>query len=239
MRHVVVAVLLVTNIAVADDAPARKLFEQGREVQRQGRDQEACELFAKSFALDPAPDTRLDLAACAQLTGDFARARELYVQALREAELSQDDLRASFARNKVNELDRGLAAAAMPVVVVPPAVETPASSARQHVQKRRSWVHASWVMAGAGAASWATSLGVCLYAKSRWNDAVARPFDPAAIAQGNDAKALAHNMTWVFAGGAALFAGAAYAYLKAPEDWVDVEPVLTSNSAGLSLSGRF
>src|SRR5687768_2817074 len=82
MRWCAIAtVLAVTGIAVAEPTGATEasaIFQEGRELARQGRVAEACQLFAKSYELDPALGTALNLADCLERQGQLRRAWELF-----------------------------------------------------------------------------------------------------------------------------------------------------------------
>ena len=79
-----VPVLLVAGDARAQAAasgPAESLFIEARALQATGRVQEACEKFAASQALEPAPGTLLNLAGCYEALGRTATAWATYRQA--------------------------------------------------------------------------------------------------------------------------------------------------------------
>lgn len=50
--------LLFARVAIAAPAEATRLFEEGRELAKQGRHAEACDRFTQSLALEPAPGTK-------------------------------------------------------------------------------------------------------------------------------------------------------------------------------------
>jgi hypothetical protein len=53
--------VLVAGVAFAQPSPqATKLFDEGRELAKQQKWADACDRFAQSLALDPAPGTKLN-----------------------------------------------------------------------------------------------------------------------------------------------------------------------------------
>lgn len=105
MRLAVIAISLVAAIAHADDTKqhASELFEQGRALAREGKFGEACEQFAKSFSLDAAPGTELNLGDCHEHLGHLAEAWRHFDHALASFETTHDD-RAKFARDRRDAL---------------------------------------------------------------------------------------------------------------------------------------
>ena len=61
-----IAALAGRAVADRDPAVAKRLFSEGRVLYDQGKFIEACVLFEKSFELDPAVGTKLNLAECAE-----------------------------------------------------------------------------------------------------------------------------------------------------------------------------
>jgi len=86
----------------AQPAPseADRLFEEGRNLAKEGRFGEACERFGKSFELDPTVGTELNLADCHEKQGQLREAWRLFDAAASEAERSGDDKRAKFAHDR-------------------------------------------------------------------------------------------------------------------------------------------
>ena len=105
-RWAVVAILLYSASAVADDAAKRAvaLFEEGRSLAAQGKDAEACDRFVQSFELEPALGTELNLADCLQRQGYLRRAWGYYDHVARVAKREGDVLRAKFARERAEAL---------------------------------------------------------------------------------------------------------------------------------------
>ena len=79
-----------------DRAEAARLFQEGRELDESGEIERACKKFEKSYALDPAPGTALNLAVCAEEQKEWRRAWELYDTAA-NIFVSRSDSRARFA----------------------------------------------------------------------------------------------------------------------------------------------
>jgi len=114
MRWLAIAtVLAVTGIAVAEPADpaspteASAIFQQGRDLAKLGRFAEACQLFAKSYELDPAPGTAVNLADCLERQGQLRRAWELFDEVARNSQNVQS--RARLARQRADALMARLA----------------------------------------------------------------------------------------------------------------------------------
>ena len=125
----VVAAVVVTFAAKAFGGPtvvdpatgkrASDLFRAGRAAAAAGDDKTACERFAQSDALQPAPGTQLNLGACEAKQGHLLAAREHFRKA--GAEFKPDDVRRAVAINSANDLtDR------LPVLTVHAADGVPA-----------------------------------------------------------------------------------------------------------------
>lgn len=104
------AVLLSCLPAVAsagnhDSVRAEALFDEGRRLMAAGDYASACPKFADSQALDPAPGTALNLAACYERAGKLASAWEAYKLARSTAETAGQAGRASAAKKKAAELE--------------------------------------------------------------------------------------------------------------------------------------
>ena len=107
------ACVLAGSVARADDASqaalAEKLFRDGRTLLAAGKLREACESFSESKRLDPSPGTLLNLAHCLEELGRTASAWAAYRELETRATRLGQDARASFARQKVAELEPHLA----------------------------------------------------------------------------------------------------------------------------------
>ena len=80
MRGRSIAILLAaTRLAVAQPDPeAARIFQRGRELAKLGQLTEACALFARSYELDPALGTAVNLADCLERQGQLCRAWVLF-----------------------------------------------------------------------------------------------------------------------------------------------------------------
>jgi tetratricopeptide (TPR) repeat protein len=102
---VAVAITLTTATAIAEPAlptEAGRIFQQGRELTKLGRFDEACALFARSYELDPALGTAVNLADCLERQGHLERAWELFDVVARDAQGVQS--RARLARERADAL---------------------------------------------------------------------------------------------------------------------------------------
>lgn len=117
MRRLAIAVVLAagaaaTRGAIADPAEpttgeAATAFQQGRELARQGRYDEACKLFERSYELDPGMGTAVNLADCLERRREFRRAWELFDIVARNSHNVQS--RARLARERADALIARLA----------------------------------------------------------------------------------------------------------------------------------
>jgi tetratricopeptide (TPR) repeat protein len=112
--------LVLEAVAAAQPTPdqavqAKQLWEGGRKLAAAGKYQEACDEFTKSYALDPAIGTELNLADCQEHLGHLAIAWHLFDDG---AKKDSDADRAKYARGRVDALTGKLATA---VVKVPDA----------------------------------------------------------------------------------------------------------------------
>lgn len=112
MRGIVVLGLVaaLAGRAAADKDPvvAKRLFAEGRVLYDQGKFIEACVLFDKSFELDPAVGTKLNLAECAERDHKPRAAWLLWMSAVEEFE-RKSDKRSKFARARADALAPKLA----------------------------------------------------------------------------------------------------------------------------------
>jgi tetratricopeptide (TPR) repeat protein len=111
VRRLIVAALCASGIAAADPAAdAKRLFEEGRVLYDAKKYLEACVLFEKSFQLDPAVGTKLNLAECAERDGKPRKAWRLWVEAAEEFDkVAGKASQATFARKRADELAPKLA----------------------------------------------------------------------------------------------------------------------------------
>ncbi len=112
MRGIVALGLIaaLSGRAVADRDPvvAKRLFSEGRVLYDQGKFIEACVLFEKSFELDPAVGTKLNLAECAERDHKPRAAWLMWTSAADEFE-RKSDKRSKFARSRADALGPKLA----------------------------------------------------------------------------------------------------------------------------------
>jgi hypothetical protein len=113
MRRLVIAIVVaVAATAVAeppDTTESGTIFRQARELAKLGRYDEACELFARSYALDPALGTAVNLADCFERQGHLLRAWALFDVVARDSQSGQS--RAKLARQRADALLAKLATA--------------------------------------------------------------------------------------------------------------------------------
>ena len=85
-------------------AVAALLFEEGRQLMKEGQYERACDKFAKSYALDPSVGALLNEATCREARGQTATAWRRYQQAERAARKKGDKRRARAARERARGL---------------------------------------------------------------------------------------------------------------------------------------
>lgn len=107
MRGLAIAtVLAVTRAAAAEPADASaagESFQRGRDLAKLGRFDEACVEFARSYELDPALGTAVNLADCLERQGKLLRAWELFDLVARNSASVQS--RARLARQRADALE--------------------------------------------------------------------------------------------------------------------------------------
>lgn len=103
-------IAILAGTAVGDPNPdvAKRLFAEGRVLYDQGKYIEACVLFEKSYQLDPAVGTKLNLAECAERDQKPRAAWLLWISAADEFDRDNDN-RAKFARGRADALAAKLA----------------------------------------------------------------------------------------------------------------------------------
>ena len=84
MRGIAIAVVAAAAGSAAaqpgDPGEAGALFERARQLKAAGHQAEACQLFDRSYQLDPAPGTALNVADCLEQQGQLRRAWGLFDQ---------------------------------------------------------------------------------------------------------------------------------------------------------------
>lgn len=113
MSRVVGVLLVLEAIAAAQPTPdqavqAKQLWEDGRKLAAAGKYQQACDEFTKSYALDPAVGTELNLGDCQEHLGHLAVAYHLFEDA---AKKDSDADRIKYARGRADALGDKLATA--------------------------------------------------------------------------------------------------------------------------------
>lgn len=106
-----IALLVATTALPAfaqDAAIAETLYEEGQKLMADGKVAEACDKFAASHRMDPAPGTVLNLAACHEKLGKNASAWAEYREAKALAQRKNDSKRADYAQQKLEALEPGL-----------------------------------------------------------------------------------------------------------------------------------
>lgn len=108
LASVIFSSLLRTTAAFAqsgqETALADQLFEQGIELEANGKVAEACEKFEESRQLAPRPGTLYYLGACYEKLGRRASARAMFLDAADAAALAKDQEGALKARQKADSL---------------------------------------------------------------------------------------------------------------------------------------
>jgi hypothetical protein len=113
-------VVAITFLALAatqargDGGEADRLFEEGRTLAKAGDYAGACDRFGKSFAVDHAPGTALNIGDCQEHLGHLREAWQAFSSAANEFELSNETARAKFARDRAT----AIAAKLVEVVIV-------------------------------------------------------------------------------------------------------------------------
>ena len=104
------ALLALPRAAFANDAvDAEALFDRGRALMDQGKYAEACPKFAESERLDPAVGTLLNLAECYDKAQKLALAWATFREADAAASREGQAKRATYARQRAEELEKRLA----------------------------------------------------------------------------------------------------------------------------------
>lgn len=113
MSRVLALLLVLEAVAAAQPTPdqavqAKQLWEDGRKLAASGKYQQACDVLAKSYALDPAIGTELNIGDCQEHLGHLAIAWHLFEDA---ANKDSDADRAKYARGRADALTGKLATA--------------------------------------------------------------------------------------------------------------------------------
>lgn len=106
ISSVIFLLLATSNVAHADStaATAQALFEQGRDLLRLGKADEACPKLAESERLEPATGTLLALAMCHEAQGKLASAWAEFTEVAARAAKDGQTERETHSRAKSTEL---------------------------------------------------------------------------------------------------------------------------------------
>ncbi len=125
MLRVVSTLFVISVVAVRADAQssaiAEQLFNEARELGKQGKWDEACPKFEASLKQDPALGTRLNLANCLERIGKLASAWGIYKDAATFARKSNDAKRADYADKQALLLEPRLPKLTITAPAAPPA----------------------------------------------------------------------------------------------------------------------
>lgn len=301
------ASFVIATVAFAATARADKqstrLFEEGRELSQQGKYQEACDRFARSYELEQATGTQVNMGDCEEHLGHVARAWSLFDSAAKQADREGNGVRAQYARRRANVLLPRLAAVVVTIeqpdermqisiggrdympgpevraYVDPGEIEIRAQLPGQQFKKslrvaagestaitvprfaasvgattrrsgkRRSWVIAAGVLGGAGVVGLSTSAFLTIAASRGYGDTFADgecmytvrgpECTQAGLDRVADSRSVANLATGIGIVSAAALVGGIVVYAIAPRASVEVAPMVSADSASLTLSGRF
>jgi tetratricopeptide (TPR) repeat protein len=116
-RWVVPALVVLARVAHAqeadDKAKSTQMFERGRlDVVQRDDYATACDLFAHSYELDPAPGTALNLGDCNEHLGHLTHAMKWFQRAEQSFAAAHDTEREAFAHARAEAVRARLAASA-------------------------------------------------------------------------------------------------------------------------------
>lgn len=125
-----VLALALVLAATEQSAEAGKAFEQARGLMKAKSYAEACPLFEKSLALEPALGTLLNLAVCLESWGRTASAFVRYNEAEVWATRTRETARARLAAGRAEALKASLAYVSLMMELRPPGVEATVGGTR-------------------------------------------------------------------------------------------------------------
>lgn len=105
MRRVVwitLGLLAIAGHASGEGSEADRLFDEGRALAKDGKFAEACEKFTRSFEIDHAVGTELNLGDCHEQLGHLREAWRLFDAAAKEFDRTGNAARAKFARGRAD-----------------------------------------------------------------------------------------------------------------------------------------
>jgi hypothetical protein len=123
---------LLSGVAHAqerDPAAAQALFDQARDLSRQGKFAEACPKFQESNRLDPGIGTQFNLADCYEQSGRVASAWAAFLEVASQARATSQSDREKAATKRADKLQARLPRL---VVNVPEASKTPGLEIRRN-----------------------------------------------------------------------------------------------------------
>ncbi|MCL2723196.1 MAG: hypothetical protein FWD69_02055 [Polyangiaceae bacterium] len=131
------SVVCATNTAFAQDtAIAETLYEEGQRLIQEGKTEEACDKFAASHRIDPAPGTILNLAACHETLGKSASAWAEYKEAQALAGRSGDRRREEYAARRGDALEKKIRRV---MIIVGAPLQNMAVTLDDRVLERGAW----------------------------------------------------------------------------------------------------
>lgn len=95
----------IAQTNASDAAIAQSLFEEGRKLMNEKKFPEACPRLERSYKLDPAPGTLLNLAVCHEAIGKNATARNEYLDTVTMAKRDNRRDRLTFAQTHLKGLE--------------------------------------------------------------------------------------------------------------------------------------
>jgi tetratricopeptide (TPR) repeat protein len=246
--------VLAVRVAYAQEAgdtktEAARLFEEGRADSQHGDFAAACDRFTRSYSLDQASGTKLNLGNCHEQLGHLQKALKWFQEAEEAFTVAHDQTRADFAHERAVALQARLALLDAP----PPKQPAPATTS-----SRGAWRVAFWTLTVTAAAG----VGVWVYGHNQIQDATDKlcaggaygssrpdcpippnPLTPAQVQVLNDQGHQGRDIT-VVGGGVAFLATAIAAlslyegYIRSEHDVV-VTPAVGGGTAGAVITARW
>jgi tetratricopeptide (TPR) repeat protein len=201
--------------AESSNPEAFALFEESRELYREGRFAEAADRLERAYAIDPAPVLLYNLARARESNGDVDQAIDAYRRYLEEEPSTRD--RGAIER-RLETLERQRAerlAAENPREPPPPVVVVAPESGPS------AW---PWITLGVGGASLIAATLMGVFASASHDDAVAEPSFSQAVSLQDRAETFALTANVLFAaGGAIAIAGLVWGILDLASSGDDSE----------------
>jgi tetratricopeptide (TPR) repeat protein len=104
-----IIVLCAPRADAQSNSQATRLFEEGRALAKEGKYEEACDRYSKSYELERAAGTLLNLGDCAEREGQLRRAWQMFDAVAREYKKTGRAKGAKFARERADALAPKLA----------------------------------------------------------------------------------------------------------------------------------